>query len=126
MNKSLEEAAINRYLANKLEVGAVAKQLKISTAFIWEPVPWYKYNLKYYLMGDDVSAGVRVYSGYTRLRQIVDAQPQGPDFLWCADFQESLTEPAYVDIMHYSAYLNQQLAQYAAELMVERGLISRK
>jgi len=35
----------------------------------------------------------------------------GKNFSWCADIQEDLKQPLYVDSVHYSSYMSKLLAE---------------
>jgi hypothetical protein len=40
--------------------------------------------------------------GYPLMRETVERKPLR-NFIWCADIQEGIEEPLYVDKMHYTA-----------------------
>ena len=51
-----------------------------------------------------------------------DAAAAG-NFLWCADMQESLAEPLYVDKVHYTARMSALVASTISGELVARGLL---
>ena len=53
----------------------------------------------------------------------VKESPPGVDFVWCADIQESLQEPLYVDKVHYTARMSNLLATTIGDALVERDLL---
>jgi hypothetical protein len=44
------------------------------------------------------------------------------NFVWCADLQENLREPLYVDAVHYTASFSQTIAREISRAVVERQL----
>ena len=98
---------IERYLANKRMIEAVAGTYGVDPVFVWQPVPTYKYDLDYHLF---TSRGFQRHSytkyGYPRMRERVDRGDLGGNFFWCADLQEGVREPLYVDIVHYTAVMS--------------------
>jgi hypothetical protein len=49
----------------------------------------------------------------------------GKNFIWCADMQQTLAEPLYVDKVHYTAEMSRLLASAIGDQLIERGLLSR-
>ena len=63
-------------------------------------------------------------SGRVGLRgTITTTQTAASTLLWCADFQETLTEPLYVDAVHYTERMSERLARHIAQLLAERKLL---
>lgn len=117
------DSVARRYFANKREIEAIARDYVVQVVFVWQPIPFYKYDQRYHLFSRE--AGVNRYAsvGYERVRQIVEAEDEGPDFLWCADIQERITEPLYVDYIHYTAAMSRRLAEYIGGLLTQRKLL---
>jgi lysophospholipase L1-like esterase len=110
---------INRYLVNKKLIEAISSSFGVKPVFVWQPAPTYKYDLRYHLfLGDGF--GTHTYSqyGYERMNKFIRNE-QVHNFLWCADIQEGLKEPLYVDNMHYSPKFSQVLAATIADRLVE-------
>lgn len=114
---------IERFLANKTLIGASAKRHGVTVAFVWQPVHVYKYDLRYHLFRWPGFELPRCRAVYERMAEIVRKQDLGPDFLWCADMQEGLKEPLYVDPIHYTARMSDRVADLIVRLMAERGLL---
>ena len=118
---------IARYVSNKTMIEALSAFYGVQPIFVWEPAPTYKYDQK-----SDLFIGSRYgrhrYSiyGYPAMKAFVDKSPLGKNFLWCADIQEGLSKPLYVDQLHYTAEFSQSVASCVARLMVDRGLVSTR
>jgi hypothetical protein len=115
---------IERYFENKSLIEAIARSHDVTVAFVWQPIPLYKYDLSYHLFANaDFGSNFFARYGYAEVARRVAAQPPGADFLWCADIQESLKEPLYVDKVHYTARMSRLLASTIGSGLVERGLV---
>ena len=113
---------IQRYLANKHSIEVLAASAGVQTLFVWQPVPTYKYDLRYHPFAAG-GFGHHTYSifGYPITRELFDAHPPGDNFLWCADIQEHSTEPLYSDKVHYSARLSDMVADCIAAGLSPKG-----
>ena len=60
------------------------------------------------------------------MAEFVRRNPPGDNFLWCADMQEKLTEPLYVDATHYSGKMSRMVAQKIADFIKEKKLLPFK
>lgn len=95
---------IERYLANRRLISAAAGAWGVRLLFVWQPVPTYRYDLRYHLFGDlDFEKVSYSIFGYPRMADLTRRQPLGPDFLWAADLQDGVQQPLYVDLVHYTA-----------------------
>lgn len=102
---------IDRYLRNKTLIETLGQQFNTKTLFVWQPVPTYKYDLKYHLFAHLIPkrhTGTR--SSYHVARTRFDKGDFGDNIAWCADIQENLKKPLYVDSVHYTADLSRLLA----------------
>ena len=70
--------------------------------FVWQSVPTYKYEIQSHPFAAGIGRHWLSKFGYEHMAQLLKANPQPSNFLWCADIQESLHEPLYVDAFHYS------------------------
>lgn len=113
---------INRYINNKKIIEAISAEYDVNPIFVWQPVPTYKYDLKYHLFARG-GFGNHIYSsfGYNSLSSIKNVL--GNNFLWCADMQEGLKEPLYVDVVHYSAKMSKKFAAEIHRQILERNLV---
>jgi hypothetical protein len=114
---------IDRYLANKRIVDAIAASRDVPAVFVWQPVPTYKYDLQYHVFDGDFKRHELSRVGYPMMRERIDAEPAGDNFLWCADLQEHSTELLYVDLVHYSPAMSDEIARCIVDGIVERGLL---
>jgi hypothetical protein len=123
-HKDLIDSVVRRYIANRKEIQATARDFGVQSVFVWQPISYYKYDRRYHLdPSRDPLRNRYAEAGYERMRQIVGSVDQGPNFLWCADIQEGLTEPLYVDDVHYTAAMSHRLAEHIAGLLAERDLL---
>jgi len=96
----------------------------VGVAFVWQPIPLYKYDLSYHLFAKaDFGSNRFARYGYAEAARRVESQPPGANFIWCADLQEGLKEPLYVDKVHYTARMSRLLASTIGAELVERGLV---
>ena len=104
-----------RYQRNQQLIESMAQRFGVPVCFVWQPVPTYKYDLAYHLF---VKKGFREHhgsvQGYAEMAAMLANYPPAKNFIWCADMQETLKEPLYVDVVHYSGRMNE---------MSNRGLI---
>ena len=117
---------INRYLANKRLIESAAAFYNVQSVFVWQPVPTFKYDDSSDPFAE-YSHGERGYSehGYKYMEKYIKVNELGSNFLWCANIQQGLNEPLYVDKVHYSAKLSKQLAVYIGKLLLERDIFER-
>ena len=114
-NSQFISEAIKRYIANKQLIQSSASTYGVRAFFFWQPIPLYNYDLTYHLFrptdwGGHAYAG----AGYQEMKKIVDEGKLGNNFVWLADIQKNLTQPLYVDSVHYSAYMSMILANHIA------------
>ncbi len=115
---------IERYFENKALIEAVASSRDVAVAFVWQPIPLYKYDLSYHLFANaDFGSNFFARYGYADVATRVAEEPPGDDFLWCADMQENLKEPLYVDKVHYTARMSRMLASTIGDGLIARGLV---
>jgi hypothetical protein len=124
--KSAEiDRMIARYLANKSLVEAFTAANGIQAIFAWQPSFGYKYNLKYHPFAKDVSSLLAIHhQAYLRMDEKHQQSNWAADFIWCADIQEGLNEPLYVDGTHYSARMSRLVAQCIAQNVRQRNLLA--
>jgi len=117
-------SVVERYLENKQLTEAITAIYGTQPIFVWQPAPTYKYDLNYHLFGQG-GFGRHGYSryGYQYMARLKEERPIGKNFLWCADIQEHLQVPLYVDKVHYSAEMSAMLAHYITNSLLERGFL---
>jgi hypothetical protein len=123
-SSELIEGIIQRYLANKRQIERVATEFAIQPIFVWQPIPFYKHDNAYHLFRQR-DPGINRYAerGYARMAQMLATKPAGDNFIWCADIQQELKEPLYVDSIHYTAAMSDRLARYIVAVLSERGFL---
>lgn len=114
-NQAVLTRVIERYARNKRMIEAMAAEFGVAALFVWQPVPTYRYDLKYDRLG---AKGFYRHNysihGYPLMARYVAEHAMGPDFLWCADMQDGLKKPLYVDRVHYTAEMSKMIAQAIA------------
>ncbi len=118
------QRAIDRYLANKSIIEAIAASRDVQPVFVWQPVPTFAYDETRHPFGF-ASIPRHLYSkqGYKSVQYLVEQDRLGPNFLWCADIQKHEKGPLYVDVVHYSAEFSKRIAACISDLILERGLL---
>ena len=109
----LLQSAADRWLANKKMIELIAAGYGVKTVFVWQPVPMYKYDLRYhfFLHNDSGFGGyIRAKYGYALMQELKDQGKLGDNVLWLADMQQDKHENLYVDSVHYSAAFSQEIA----------------
>jgi hypothetical protein len=118
------QAVIARYLVNKQIAQAIAEQFGIEAIFAWQPTPLYKYDLAHH--PHRVADGHRRSRyGYPAMAQYVASNDVGANFAWCADVQETISRPLYIDHLHYSEEGNRIVAACIGEKIVASGTLER-
>jgi hypothetical protein len=115
---------IDRYISNKKIAEGVAAAFHIKAYFVWQPTPLYKYDLKNHPR-ISIESHRRARYGYPAMAAYVKAHEMGDDFDWCADIQEDLHTPLYVDIMHYNLAGNRLVADCVVSGLLQSGIFGR-
>ncbi len=124
-NSAQIDSMIARYLANKSLVEGLAAANGTRVIFVWQPVPAYKYNLKYHPFAREATWRLVNYpQAYLRMDEQRQQADWGADFVWCADIQEGRNEPLYVDAVHYSAPMSRLLARCITQSARQRNLLA--
>jgi hypothetical protein len=118
------QAVVARYLVNKAMAQAVASQLGIEAIFAWQPVPLYKYDLAYHPFAI-LDGHRRVRYGYPVMAQYVATHDMGANFAWCADIQDGVKQPLYIDQVHYAEEGNRRVADCIARTILASGALER-
>jgi lysophospholipase L1-like esterase len=122
--RALIQIVLARYRTNKALIEAVANAHSVVPVFVWQPISNYRYDLRFHLFAEGgFWLNRRAPLGYRAMAESLESEPLGPNFLWCADMQEGLKEPLYVDKVHYSARMSRLLAEKIGGLLLERRLL---
>ena len=117
-------ALLERYARNRRAATAVARAFGAATAFVWQPVPFYRLDLTRHPFRGQVAAvpwGSRVRAGYelmaARRATLAAAPRDGAEgqFIWCADVQAVSSPVAYLDTVHYAPALSRAVAGCIAD-----------
>lgn len=122
----LLQHVIERYARNKAMIEAVARTYGVDALFVWEPAPNYGYDLKYHLFAEPESQwGLHAYakSGYPMMARMAKRLFPERSFAWCADVQEGVAEPLYVDSVHYTAAMSVRVARCIVAAIEARHLL---
>jgi lysophospholipase L1-like esterase len=121
MNATDATRIVERYLANQKLAEATSAAYHVVPVFIWQPVPFYHYDLRYHVDGG-LHTRPEVELGYSVARKVLVEELHSKNFLWFADIQQTLDNPRglYVDSVHYSAKMNQIIAQQIYQFLIQR------
>ena len=105
-----------RYRRNQSMIRSLAALHGVRPVFVWQPISTYKYDASYHLFADKLLYE-HVYSavGFTAAAERFKRRGFGNDFYWCADIQQNIKAPLYIDAMHYTARLSRLLAGCIAD-----------
>ena len=105
------ESIYLRYIENKRMIKSILTTYSIESLFVWQPIPSYKYDQKFHPFAKH---GYNIHQhsekGYAEFHSYLKDNSLGDDFLWLADIQLDEKKPLYVDLVHYSPYMNGKLA----------------
>lgn len=122
-NTALIESVLTRYIANLTQLGAAARAAGATPVFVWQPMPYYKYNTAFHPFFDPGGVNRHASQGYTQMRERVRRQPIDHSFLWAADIQDGVDEPLYVDSVHYTSDMAERLAGSIVDHLLAQGLM---
>jgi hypothetical protein len=116
-NKALIAHVIERYLTNTSLIASLAARARISTLFVWQPVPTFHAGTA---ANPFAAGGFNAHSysafGYPEMEKLIAAHdPRLPqNFLSLSGVQEGESGLLYVDKVHYSALLSRTIADHIA------------
>jgi hypothetical protein len=111
-----QNGVAERWLANRRMTEAVARRFAVPVLFVWQPMPLYKYDVRFHLPGGELPRLAPIARTYETLRRELDASPgDARGVLWLADVQEGRRENLYVDEVHYTARFSRELASAVAK-----------
>ena len=120
----LLHSAVDRWLANKKMIELTGQGYGVRTVFVWQPVPVYKYDLRYHFFlhsEKEFAAYGRAKYGYPLMQDLREQGRLGPDVLWLADIQQDKHENLYVDSVHYSAAFSQEIAKRIGDYLEQQS-----
>ena len=118
--------AIDKYVWNKTAIERIGRENRVSTAFVFQPVPMYKYDLTCHLFKDNGSGWdrhINGFEGYELMAKYVTEHPMGNDFLWLADMQDGVHKPLYVDQVNYTPEFANEIAGEIEKFLSARNVM---
>lgn len=100
-----------RYITNKRMITSILDTYGIKSLFVWQPIPSYRYDQSFHPFAQD-GYGIHNHSakGYADFNRYLQNNHLGDNFLWLADIQSNEKKPLYIDLVHYSPYMNAKIA----------------
>lgn len=119
--------SIQRYFLNAKLIKTLAEDYGVDFAFIWHPTADYRAEPGAVpLRKVDPFENLDLGKAYELARGSLENHPAGDHFIWCADIQIGITEPLYVDAMHYNARAASLFSSCIANTARDRGLLSKR
>jgi len=109
----LLQGAVDRWMSNKRMIELIANGFGVRTVFAWQPVPTYKYDLRYHFFlhsSTEFAAYGRSGYGYPLMENLRAGGKLGSNVLWLADMQQDKHDNLYVDSIHYNAAFSKEIA----------------
>jgi hypothetical protein len=123
----LVDRAIARFQDNRRMIEAVGAAYGIPVVIAWQPVPTYGYDLRHHAFAPkDFGPHERSRLGYPKVAALYRRGALGPSAVWCADLQQRLTEPLYLDTVHYAPRMARRVARCLAHAVERRGLLGAR
>jgi hypothetical protein len=115
---------VGRYRNNMQVAKALAAGYGVQPAFTWQPVPVYKYDLRYHAF---TQGNFKQHPHARSVYELMDRERQkltnDRSFIWCGDLQEGAAQAFYVDEVHYNPALSRLLAERIGEALQTRGML---
>lgn len=114
---------VDRWLKNRDQIRVAAAAAGVETLFVWQPNPYFGYDLKYHLFAKESDASKHASTlGYEHVNTLRKdpASGLGEDFLWLADLQRNQGKALYVDQVHYTAAFSNQIASQISQVLAPR------
>lgn len=111
-------AILSRWDANRRMIESAAREFGVTTLFVWQPVPDYRYDLRHHPFYHPGRERVgHVYKAMEPKRAALEA---GGNFLWLADLGEGRREALFCDAFHYTAAFSKDIAEPIAAWVLRR------
>lgn len=117
---------VEQWHANRRMIEAVARVAGVRTLFVWQPVPFFHYDLGQDLFADEVEPSEGSMQVYELMQREAQAGNAGEGFLWLGDMQTDRRENLYVDSCHYTASFNDEIAAEIAKGLQEKNLLTKR
>ena len=103
-------------------IRAVASDFGVTTIFVWQPHPTYRYGLNQHPF---IKGGFKAHGyarhGYAVFAKRLGDRPLGDDLLWCAGLHDRTPGPHYVDEVHDTPAFCDIFAKHLVQMMLRRG-----
>ena len=123
-SRNIASKVVRRYQSNMQLAKALGDGYGVRVAFVWQPIPTYKYDLQYHHFKDE---GFRRHKNAPAIYELMNENRselrKDASFIWCADIQEGVAESFYLDEVHYNPALARRLAARIGEELQARGLL---
>jgi hypothetical protein len=121
----IEKFVIHRYLSNKRVIEALSGHSNVRCLFVWQPVPVYKYDLRYDLFGTPREQRFHwvIPAIYGEIDKMEKRGELGADFLNLSAIQENRRENLYVDAGHYTSKFSDEIAHDIYGYLVQRKFL---
>jgi hypothetical protein len=105
------QQVVDRYLQNINMVQALGETYGFQTLFIWQPVPYYQYELgKHLFYAGDSEIQHRTVAGYMIMQEMELELIGRVAFLNLSKIQDTQEELLYLDAVHYTPFMNNLMA----------------
>jgi hypothetical protein len=107
------EGVVKRWMINQKMTEATAQAFGVRPIFVWQPVPPYKYDLRYHFLSTDgapMGGYPPTLAGYALVDALQAQGKLGPNALWLGGMQQDKQENLYVDAVHYNAAFSREIA----------------
>ena len=121
----IDEARVEgRTTLSEPESKALLGAYGIPVVIAWQPVPTYGYDLRHHAFAPkDFGPHERSRLGYPKVAALYRSGALGPSAVWCADLQQRLAEPLYLDTVHYTPRMARRVARCLAHAVERRRLL---
>jgi hypothetical protein len=120
----LAEQVLRRYSDNKRMIEAISKMYGVAPFFVWQPQPIWEYASPGHIFKDfNYGTWPALKPGYEQMAHLQTSQGLGENSLWLGDIQKNMTEPLYVDAVHYSGDMCKMVARKIGTVLMERELV---
>jgi len=119
----------DRCLTNKNLIEKLSAMFRVRPLFVWQPVPTYRYDYQHYHLLRHLGADALIWNaewgpGYALMARSRAELERGDNFLWLADIQEDRRENLYIDVIHYTAAFNKDIAAYICAFLAEKEYLA--
>jgi hypothetical protein len=104
---------VSRYKSNMRIIRSLCREYDIRCYFIWQPVPFYKYDRSLHRLFPYEGAIPKYWSTIYKTMKYYSS----PDFLYLGEFLSNVQEKVFVDDVHYNEEFNAKIAAAICEFL---------